>query len=212
MQFLCCRTAGSNFASISRPFFSRSQNWNREYNARIGRYIQFDPIGLRGGLNGYLYAEASPLMFTDSSGLQALPTPWGPMPVPAVPTPGKPSSGGYDPGTDRFNPAQPVAWPKLLPDSWVDWIVEQCTSNACPPCMTVSGRVVPVGTIAYRPMDTPPPGKTEHGITGPHYNIYKANQAPQDSSKPCRCFWQPVRAVPPSGLLAGAIPIEPFAN
>lgn len=118
------------------------------------------------------------------------------------------AAGGYDPRSDRFSPAQPIAWPKLLPDSLVDWVIEQCTSNNCPPCKTVSGKVVPLGTIAYRPMDTPPPGKAEHGITGPHYNIYKANQNPKN----CQCFWQAQGAVAPTNLPPGAIPIEPFAN
>lgn len=84
---------------------------------------------------------------------------------------------------------------------------EQC-KKLCPPCRTVTGKFVPVGTIGYRPLDTPPPGTTEHGITGPHHNIYKANQNPNN----CQCFWQSQGAVPEGGLPAGAIPIEQFAN
>jgi hypothetical protein len=84
--------------------------------------------------------------------------------------------------------------------------------DECPPCRTVSGRIVPVGTIAFRPLDSPPGGKVEHGIVGPHFNIYKANQAPRNSPQSCKCFWQPMGAVTPSALSAGAIPIEPFAN
>ena len=44
-------------------------NWNRYYNPETGRYIASDPIGLKGGLNTYLYANASPMMFIDFSGL-----------------------------------------------------------------------------------------------------------------------------------------------
>ncbi len=76
-----------------------------------------------------------------------------------------------------------------------------------PPCKTVSGIIVPVGTIAYRPLDTPLPGERQHGIAGPHYNIYKASQNPNNG----RCFWQSLGAVPPAGLPSGAMPIEPFA-
>jgi RHS repeat-associated protein len=44
-------------------------NYFRYYDPSVGRYITSDPIGLDGGINPYLYAEASPIIFVDPFGL-----------------------------------------------------------------------------------------------------------------------------------------------
>jgi len=43
-------------------------NYFRNYNPSLGRYIQADPIGLKGGLNPYLYVQ-NPINFADPLGL-----------------------------------------------------------------------------------------------------------------------------------------------
>jgi RHS repeat-associated protein len=49
-------------------------NWHRDYKPELGRYIESDPIGLRGGINLYTYALNSPLKFVDPKGFE-IPTP-----------------------------------------------------------------------------------------------------------------------------------------
>ncbi|MDF2074569.1 hypothetical protein P2Q70_08300 [Pseudomonas mendocina] len=47
------------------------QNYFRDYDPQLGRYVQGDPAGRDGGLNWYGYAEQAPLVFTDYFGLWA---------------------------------------------------------------------------------------------------------------------------------------------
>ncbi len=61
------RMPGQYYDAESGLFY----NWNRYYNPAIGRYISSDPIGLEGGLNTFLYAEASPVMYSDPEGQAA---------------------------------------------------------------------------------------------------------------------------------------------
>ena len=44
-------------------------NYFRDYEPGTGRYVESDPVGLRGGANTYAYVEDSPLRFSDAKGL-----------------------------------------------------------------------------------------------------------------------------------------------
>lgn len=54
-------------------------NYFRDYKNDVGRYLQGDLVGLKGGLNLYVYVENRPVTYVDSQGLHGLPGPWGPL-------------------------------------------------------------------------------------------------------------------------------------
>jgi RHS repeat-associated protein len=47
-----------------------SQNWNRDYDTSLGRYIEADPLGIDAGQNVYGYVDGDPLDAVDTLGLQ----------------------------------------------------------------------------------------------------------------------------------------------
>lgn len=42
----------------------------RDYEAGVGRYVESDPIGLKGGVITYAYGKNSPMRYIDSAGLK----------------------------------------------------------------------------------------------------------------------------------------------
>jgi RHS repeat-associated protein len=48
----------------------RHYNYFRDYDSAIGRNVESDPSGLRGGINTYGYVGGSPLALVDPAGLE----------------------------------------------------------------------------------------------------------------------------------------------
>ncbi|WP_293381809.1 DUF5675 family protein [Phenylobacterium sp.] len=47
-----------------------NQNWNRDYDTSLGRYMEADPLGIEAGQNLYSYVDGDPLWLIDPQGLE----------------------------------------------------------------------------------------------------------------------------------------------
>jgi RHS repeat-associated protein len=56
-------------------YFDKETNTNynyfRDYDPATGRYVQSDPIGLKGGINTFEYVQQNPLKYVDPQGLSS---------------------------------------------------------------------------------------------------------------------------------------------
>lgn len=148
-----------------------NQNYNRDYDPLVARYVESDPIGLAGGsYSTYDYASGNPVDGTDPSGL-ASPGRTAPYPLP--------------PGPFDF-PLDPSQWSHDFALQIEDAVSSavQAVKNACktcPPCTPYAE-----GTIGYLGPHADNHFNKQLGrYLNPHLNLFEVNQNKAD----CKCRW-----------------------
>jgi RHS repeat-associated protein len=121
-------------------------NMMRDYDPAIGRYVESDPIGLKGGLNTYTYVRLDPLGRVDPTGLDD--------------TPGGGGRGGEgSQGMCTLIAQIPIVIPPLPPVIRGWYCIYLCKSFSCPPTFWTVQRLSasPFGCLVKIPMGPRPP-------------------------------------------------------
>lgn len=160
-----------------------SQNWFRDYDPSLGRYVQADPIGLEGGGNVFTYVDGRPLEFVDVLGLTPIPS----QPPGNIPGgPWTPAGPGQQPGT-FFGP-KPPAGPRAI-------------CRYVPP----AGQGGPPGSGGYWKTQAPGErGWQRYSPQGQPWSPDQAHPDPQKPNTPKIPSWA-VKGAKGSGIVGGII-------
>lgn len=112
---------GRESDSESGLYYYRARN----YDSAIGRFLQKDPIGYKGGPNFYSYVRNSPLNNTDSTGLDPALGPYG---VGLASKTFTPKSDKRPLGTILCNDGNPEVW---IQDYYNDLQSQECGLSEC---------------------------------------------------------------------------------
>ena len=173
-------------------------NYFRDYEPATGRYVESDPIGLRGGITTYGYVGGDPVSRTDAQGLL-----FDAAAAAATEILLHSPAASAALGTGVILPvclAATVAVGLAMPSGMSNCQGPGdpgCAEEGCPPC------VPKVGTIGYR--SDPNPSSATHfnkkgiaelgvppgDVPAPHLNLSVMMQSPR--AKGCVCFWHPLK-------------------
>jgi RHS repeat-associated protein len=105
------RLPGQEYDSVT----GWNHNGFRDYIPGLGRYSQSDPVGLAGGLNSFVYARNSPLVFRDPTGRFIVVLDYEPSPTPT-------GQGVYS--------GEPIVWADGH-DLKAPWVLHDAISAVC---------------------------------------------------------------------------------
>jgi RHS repeat-associated protein len=111
-------------------------NYFRDYDPATGRYVESDPIGLRGGINTYSYAYSNPVNLADPMGLFSV----SPATIEqALARAGLAEAAGLGPEDPAADVAAALAIIATIvtasdtPSNVIPFPTKPATSNSCPP-------------------------------------------------------------------------------
>ena len=177
-------------------------NYFRDYDPETGRYVESDPIGLKGGPNTFGYVGGNPLRFSDPLGLLAGEEfVWVPPVIETIAT-----TTGTAVSTVALTTLAVVAltaFPSSLGNG--DLYDEDCKEeDPDKPCSPVEG------TMCFEGPDTTHP----HGGLGDHYHIFQMQRRYENGIK--ICFWKYLGGKVGVGVLefptAGMNPCSSYAG
>ncbi|NVN90288.1 MAG: RHS domain-containing protein [Desulfuromonadales bacterium] len=155
-----------------------NNNYYRDYNSAIGKYVEADPVGLEGGLSLFAYVRNNPVNMIDPMGLtDAVPMPWW---WGAAGEAAKDAGAGSAACGAMVTASIIVIGTATSTSTCADYPPkDECKKKKkCDPCSPY-----PVGTLGYKG-----PEVHKRGIDAgtSHYHLYIVEQIPSN----CKCIWK----------------------